>query len=156
VVGAVLTRLGKRLQKREIIVDLPHDLPLVQFDGGLIEQVLLNLLDNAIKYGYPQTPIWISAVHDRTDITVSIANKGPVIADGDETRIFDKFYQGQRQGSVYGVGLGLSICRAIVDAHGGRIWCENAQDDTVRFRFTLPIGDEPPGLPLELEDSVSI
>jgi two-component system sensor histidine kinase KdpD len=144
-VGAALSRLESRLAGRELNVDLPRDLPLVPCDAVLIEQALINLLENAAKYG--AGPIEIAASTRDREVQVEIADRGPGIPAGEEARVFEKFHRGAREGSGEGVGLGLTICRAIVMAHGGRIWVENREGGGAAFRFALPIEGEQPLLP---------
>ena len=121
VVGSALARVEKRLGERRVDIQLAPDLPLVPLDPLLIEQVLINLLDNAIKY--------TSGRHARsrsrpppTDraVRVIVADRGPGFAPGEETRVFEKFYRGQEAGTRSGAGLGLAIARGIVEVHGGR------------------------------------
>ena len=138
-VGAALTRPDDRLRDRTVVTDLPDDLPLVSCDAVLIDQVLLNLLDNALKYTPPDSPIEISARAVEGAVQVDIADRGPGVPPGAEERVFDKFYRAQPAQSGGGVGLGLSICRAAVTAHGGRIWVENRPGGGARFSFTLPL-----------------
>jgi two-component system, OmpR family, sensor histidine kinase KdpD len=144
-VGAALNRLEASLSGREVHVELSEDLPLVPCDAVLIEQVLFNLLENATRYS--QGAIDISASGMTTDVVVEIADRGPGIPVGQETRVFEKFHRAAREGKPDGVGLGLTICRAIVAAHGGRIWAQNRQGGGASFRFALPIGDEAPRPP---------
>jgi two-component system sensor histidine kinase KdpD len=120
---------------------IPTDLPLVPFDPLLIEQVLMNLFDNAIKYTPQGTPLELSAGIRGNDAIVELADRGPGISPGDEKRIFEKFVRGSAVGG--GIGLGLTICRAIVNAHGGRIWAENRHGGGAVFRFTLPLEGKP-------------
>jgi two-component system, OmpR family, sensor histidine kinase KdpD len=151
VVGAVLNRMQPSLQQRKVSVDLEEDLPLVLIDGGLIEQVLSNLLENAIKYTPPGSPIEIEAWAADDEITLSVLDRGPGIKPGDEERVFEKFYRGVPEGAVGGTGLGLTICRAIVEAHGGRIWAENRFVGGAMFCFTLPLVGTPPTVERESE-----
>ena len=146
-IGVALIRLDERLQGREVQVQLPPDLPLVPLDGLLIEEVLINLLENAVKYTPAGSPITISAVVDNQTIVVEVADRGPGLPPGEEARIFDKFYRSVGAPPGGGVGLGLTICRGIVQAHGGRIWAENRPGGGAVFRFTLPIEGTPPTLP---------
>jgi two-component system, OmpR family, sensor histidine kinase KdpD len=146
IVGVVLNRLGRWLQPRRVAVSLPADLPLVPMDGQLVQQVLTNLLENAAKHTPADTPIELSASANSDAVTVVVADRGAGITPGDEERIFDKFYRPSQSKNVRGVGLGLTICRAVVAAHGGRIWTENREDGGAIFRFTLPLGGKPPGL----------
>ncbi|HUJ79849.1 MAG TPA: sensor histidine kinase KdpD [Nitrospiria bacterium] len=145
IVGASLGRMEGKLGDRRIETHFTEALPLVHVDGVLMEQVLMNLLDNALKYAPPSTAIELSAsVSDHT-LLVEIADGGPGIPPGDEERIFDKFYRADTA-SEGGVGLGLTICRGIINAHGGRIWAENRPGGGARFRFTLPLEEIPPGI----------
>jgi two-component system sensor histidine kinase KdpD len=140
-VGAALARLDRIRKGQPVEVSLPPDLPLVPVDGVLIEQVLVNLLDNALKYTEPGSPIRITAGVSGRTVTVEVADEGPGLPPGAEDRVFEKFYRAT--GRERGFGLGLPICRAIVTAHGGRIWAENQKPRGAAFRFTLPLGDRP-------------
>lgn len=152
VVGAVLHHMEPRLQGRPIHVDLPPDLPLVPLDSVLIEQVLINLLDNALKYTPHDSPLVLAAhagppVPDTVtpaSVIVSVADHGPGLPPGEEERIFEKFVRVQQAGVGRGVGLGLAICRGMIAAHGGLIWAENRPDGGAVFCFSLPIEGEPP------------
>ncbi len=139
IVGVVLNRLTERLKKRELTVHIQPDLPLVAFDPLLIEQALMNLLENAIRYTPDDTPIEIKAEIVESALMVEIADRGPGISSGDEKRIFEKFVRG----GTGGTGLGLAICQAIISAHGGNILAENRAGGGAVFRFTLPIEGEP-------------
>ncbi len=143
-VGAALNRVDSRLTGREVHVDLLRELPLVPCDAVLIEQVLINLLENAAKYS--SGPIDITATVRGTEVVVEVADRGPGIVAGQELRIFDKFQRAGREGNPEGVGLGLTICRAIVSAHGGRIWVQNRAGGGASFQFALPIDGEAPKL----------
>jgi len=142
IVGVVLERLDDRLQDHPVTVKLQGNLPLIPFDGLLIEQVLVNLFDNAIKYTPKGTPLELSATESFYTVTVSLADRGPGIPPGEEEHIFDKFVRGRASGT--GVGLGLAICRTIINAHGGRIWAENREGGGAVFRFTLSAAGLPP------------
>jgi two-component system sensor histidine kinase KdpD len=152
-VGAALNRVDSRLTGRELHVDLPRSLPLVPCDPVLIEQTLINLLENAAKYS--TGPIDITAAARGAEVVVAVADRGPGIAPGQELRIFDKFQRAGREGNPEGVGLGLTICRAIVTAHGGRIWAQNRADGGASFEFALPIDGEAPALPLSEPSDVA-
>ncbi|MHB8881510.1 MAG: sensor histidine kinase [Thermodesulfovibrionales bacterium] len=142
IVGVVLNRLSEKLKDRPVAVALPEDLPLIPFDPLLIEQVLMNLFDNALKYTPPGTPVDVSASARETEVTIELADRGPGLPAGSEEHIFEKFVRGSGPGG--GIGLGLAICRAIITAHGGRIWAENRAGGGAVFRFTLPLGGEQP------------
>jgi two-component system sensor histidine kinase KdpD len=143
IVSTALDRLRDRLAEHNVQPHLPADLPLVHVDGVLLEQVLYNLLDNAGKYTPPGTTVELSASFDEKQITVSVSDNGPGLKAGEEERIFDKFHRGEREGTKGGAGLGLAICKAIVEAHGGRIAAESGAGGGARFSFTLPRGSEP-------------
>jgi two-component system sensor histidine kinase KdpD len=144
VVGAALTRLEERLRGRTLRTHFSRDLPLVRLDGVLVEQVMINLLENALKYAPADRPIDLSASATKEAILCEIADRGPGLQPGDEQRIFDKFYRGD-QARKGGGGWALTICRGIIEAHGGRIWAENRPGGGAVFRFTLPLeGTAPP------------
>jgi two-component system sensor histidine kinase KdpD len=138
VIGAALNRVDDRLRDREIGTTIPEDLPLVPFDPILIEQVLINVLENATKHTPPGTSIDVAARARDGEIEVEVADRGPGIGAADAERIFDKFCR-LRETEGGGVGLGLTICRGIVQAHGGRIWVEERPGGGASFRFTLPV-----------------
>ncbi len=145
VVGAALTRLGKRLAGRRVTTRVPPDLPLVPIDKVLIEQVLVNLLDNAVKHTPPGSPINILTTATDQAVTVEVADRGPGLPPGEEHKVFEKFYRAE-PGDGRGTGLGLSICRGIVRAHGGRIWAQNLPEGGVAFLFTLPFTEASPAV----------
>jgi two-component system sensor histidine kinase KdpD len=107
-------------------------------DFVLIVQVLTNLIDNAIKYSPPGSPIDIQAGISGNDLEIKVGDRGVGIPTGDLPRVFDKFYRVRRPEHVSGTGLGLSICKGIVEAHGGAIWAENRPDGGTVITFTLP------------------
>ena len=140
VIGAALAQIGTRLHERTVRVDVPIDAPLVPLDFVPIVQVLVNLLDNALKYAPLDQPIDISARFGNGNVGIVVADRGPGIPQDDLERVFDRFYRLQRPGSVGGTGLGLSICRGIVEAHGGAIRARNRTGGGIDFTFTLPLG----------------
>ncbi|HWI09939.1 MAG TPA: DUF4118 domain-containing protein, partial [Burkholderiaceae bacterium] len=160
VVGSALQSVAAVLTSHHVHTALPHDLPLVNFDAVLIERVLANLLENAAKYTPPGSALTIAARVNGADLQVSVSDDGPGIPAGREEALFEKFARGERESATAGVGLGLAICRAIVQAHGGRIWAESAglpaPRPGARLCFTLPLG-EPPLMPAaeEAEDAVA-
>jgi two-component system sensor histidine kinase KdpD len=149
VVGAVLDRMEEFLAGRSVDVLLPADLPLVPIDAVLIEQVFINLLENATKYTPKGSPLEISALEERGAVVVSVKDRGPGIPKEHLEEIFDKFYRLPREGEGGGAGLGLAICRGIVETHGGKIWAENREGGGAVFRFTLPTSGTPPVLASE-------
>lgn len=142
VVGSALASLDEVLAGRQVDVDLPGGLPLVQLDAVLIDRVLANLLENAAKY--TDGSIRISARTAGQNLEIDVADNGPGFPAGQEARLFDKFERGDRESATPGVGLGLAICKAIVEAHGGRIGAHNVATGGACVRIELPLG-QPPG-----------
>ncbi|SAL03895.1 two-component system, sensor kinase protein KdpD [Caballeronia calidae] len=152
-VGAALATSRRVLAGRPVQVRVPAHLPLLQLDAVLMERLFANLLENAAKYTPPGTPIRIGAAleHDADArfVRVCIDDEGPGVPSGMQNRLFDKFTRGEKESAQPGIGLGLAICRAIVEAHGGQIGVENRADASgrtqgARFWFTLPANDAPP------------
>jgi two-component system sensor histidine kinase KdpD len=150
IVGAVMNRLSEKLKGHTVAINIPADLPLVAFDPLLIEQVLMNLLENAVKYAPSPSAFEIAASISNGAVIVEVSDNGPGIKHGDEERIFDKFVRGSA--AAGGIGLGLTICKAIITAHGGRIRAENRPEGGAIFRFTLPIEERPPAVETEGEE----
>ncbi|AIO68186.1 DUF4118 domain-containing protein [Burkholderia oklahomensis] len=152
-VGAALAACKRVLARHPARVRLPADLPLLQMDAVLMERLFANLFENAAKYTPLDTPIEIGAeriVDDgRPFVRVFVDDHGPGLPAGMETRIFEKFTRGEKESATPGIGLGLAICRAIVDAHGGKIGALNrvgpgGKIEGARFWFTLPVETPPP------------
>ena len=147
VVGAALGRLRDRLQGRPLETLIPPGLPWVMMDFVLIEQVMVNLLDNALKYSPPGSPLTISAQRAGQTVEISVADRGSGIPPADLDKLFSKFFRsqstaGKGRQKVGGTGLGLSICKGIVEAHGGHIRAENRPGGGTLFCFTLPAAEE--------------
>lgn len=143
-IGAVLGRLDPRLAGRAVNVSVPEAFPTVNLDYLLIVQVLHNLLDNALKYSPPGSPVEVAAEFGRSEVQISVLDAGMGIPDGDLERVFDKFYRVRRPEQVSGTGLGLAICKGIVEAHGGQIWAANRPGGGTVITFSLPLEPEPP------------
>ena len=145
VVGGAMTRVEKALEGRRVEIDVSPHLPLVAIDALLIEQLLVNLLENAVRYAPAWSPIEV-AVHRVGDhIRLQVADRGPGIPRGQHERVFEKFVRvGNTRSSSSGAGLGLAICKAIAQLHGGRIWVEDREGGGASFQIELPIGDELP------------
>jgi len=148
VVGAALARLEGRLRDHTVNTAFPADLPLVLVDGVLLEQVMINLVENAVKYAPPGSVIDLSASAKDHEVVVEVGDRGPGIPVGEEVRIFDKFYRA-KPARESGVGLGLTICRGIIEAHGGRIWAENRHGGGAVFRFAIPLLERQPSVESE-------
>ncbi|MGH7511705.1 MAG: DUF4118 domain-containing protein [Gemmatimonadales bacterium] len=147
VVGVALLRTEEQLRGHPVATAFPLDLPLVPMDEILLEQVFVNLLENAAKHTPAGTPIEVGATSGRGEVVAYVADRGPGLPPGEEDLIFRKFHRGG--GSAGGIGLGLTISRGIVTAHGGRIWAENRTGGGAIFRIALPISGTPPQLVTE-------
>jgi len=143
-VGVALLRTDEQLRGHPATTAFPPDLPLVPMDEILLEQVFVNLLENAAKHTPPGTPIEVGAESRPGEVIAYVADRGPGLPPGEEEMIFRKFHRGGSTSS--GIGLGLTICRGIVTAHGGRIWAENLPGGGATFRISLPITGTPPQL----------
>jgi two-component system sensor histidine kinase KdpD len=143
VVGAALSGLTSRLVNHPVSIRLPQELPLVEIDSQLIERVFVNLLENAVKYTPTGTHIEISAATEQGELVVTVSDQGLGIPAGEEKRIFEKFHRVDCEGNQGGAGLGLTICRSIVEAHGGRIWAGNLPSGGAAFHFALPLAEPP-------------
>jgi two-component system sensor histidine kinase KdpD len=146
-IGAALDRTAPVLEAHPVTTKLPRDLPLVPFDSILLQQVLVNLLENAAKYTPAGSPIEVAATAREGGVEVVVADRGKGLPAGEESKVFEKFYRAEK-GRGGGVGLGLTICKGIVTAHGGQIWAENRPGGGAAFHFTLPIEGEPPSVEL--------
>ncbi|WP_257308719.1 sensor histidine kinase [Geothrix fuzhouensis] len=148
VVGAALNRRELGSETTRVRTHLPEDLPMIAMDAVLMEQVVVNLIDNALKYSPPGSPVDIKAWAAGKSLTLSVADQGPGIAPGEETRIFEKLVRGEAGTSRPGAGLGLAICKGIVTAHGGQIQAVNHPQGGAQFLISLPLGT-PPAIPKE-------
>lgn len=146
VLGSALKASAPHLQSRHIMVKLDETLPLLHLDAALFERVLVNLLENAAKYTPPSSPLTISARLEEDRIIIVLDDAGPGLPPGKESAIFNKFERGNKEAATPGVGLGLAICRAIVQAHGGLIHGENRFMDgqLMGARFVISLPHEPP------------
>lgn len=144
VVGSAIRSLRPMLAEHRLKVDLPDDLPLVEVDSVLMQRVFCNLLENAVKYTPPGSGIWIGAFTSGSQMEIHVEDNGPGLPKGREEAIFRKFERGQQEGSTPGVGLGLAICRAIVEAHRGSILARPRPGGGACFVITLPLGNPPP------------
>ncbi len=147
IIGSALTRLEKSLNNRVVNIALKDTLPLIWVDSVLFEQVIVNLIDNAIKYTPATYSIDIEANSSKNFINLSISDYGRGIPQGLEDKIFDKFYRIDPENQQHGVGLGLALCKTIIEAHHGSIQVENRSKGAT-FLISLPI-QQPPKTPLE-------
>jgi len=145
VVGSAVSRMEDQLGDRPLTLDLRE--AWVPLDPVLFEQVLLNLLDNALKFSPPGTPIGIESWVTEGRAKLRITDRGPGFAEGEEEVVFEKLHRGSRSASAPGAGLGLAICRSILQAHGGTIKAANDPKGGAQLTLTLPIEGAPPELP---------
>lgn len=150
IVGSALHRTRRELAQHKIAVHLPDDLPLLSVDGLLLEQVLVNLFENAARYTPQGTEVTIRAVIDGGHLRLAVSDNGPGLPEGAETRIFDKFYRASPMADGgRGSGLGLAICRAIIHAHGGTIVAANRPGGGAEFVVRLPLPKDAPHIVVE-------
>jgi two-component system sensor histidine kinase KdpD len=138
-IGTALDQLGRRAERNQIKVDVPANFPLIPMDFSLMVQVIVNLLENAVKYSPADSLIEVSAALRDSTARLSILDRGAGIPSDDLSRVFDKFYRVQRPESVSGTGLGLSISKGIVEAHGGRIRAANREGGGTILEVELPL-----------------
>jgi len=144
IIGVVLSRLHKLLADRAVNVRIARDMPMLHVDAVMIEQVLINLLENAARYTPAGSALEIRADVFENSVEISVADHGPGIPKGLEEKLFEKFYQVRHETAQSGVGLGLAICRAIVEVHGGTIRGQNRLEGGAVFTITLPNEPMPP------------
>ncbi|EIC31283.1 MULTISPECIES: sensor histidine kinase [Methylomicrobium] len=149
IVGSALRRLDKKLKARRINVRMADGPALIHVDAVLLQQVLVNLLDNADKYSPPELPIDITIESAPSGVSIAVADRGPGIPEGLEQKIFDKFFRVHAESAQSGVGLGLSICRAVVEAHGGTIRASQRSGGGTVVQLHLPMLERPPTIDLE-------
>jgi two-component system sensor histidine kinase KdpD len=154
IVVAVLARLESKLEGRVIDTDIPDDLPLISVDPILFEQVFINLFDNVAKYTPPGSSVAVRARATDGTVTIEIVDSGPGLPEGNENQVFEKFYRGP-QARTGGVGLGLAICRGIVEAHGGTLSAANRPEGGAAFRIRLPIVGTAPPVPADKDSEVA-
>jgi two-component system sensor histidine kinase KdpD len=152
IVGSARGRVRGELAGHEVRVHLPEDLPLIHVDGLLMEQVFVNLLENVARYTPPGSRVDISARRDADEMVIRVADNGPGLPAGAERRVFEKFYRGAREVTPdgrRGVGLGLTISQAILEAHGGRIQARTLPEGGAEFLLVLPCREAPPTVALD-------
>ncbi|MBP2636540.1 MAG: kdpD 3 [Firmicutes bacterium] len=142
IIGTSLNRLKESTKHYSLTITMPPTIPMLKADCVLLEQVLINLIDNAMKYSPPGSTILISAVPQETAVVISVSDNGVGIPEEDLNKVFDKFYRIQQPKHISGTGLGLSICKGIVETHGGRIWAERRAGGGTRISFAIPAAEK--------------
>lgn len=143
VVGSALKMVEPLMARHPIALTLPEPLLLVHIDGPLFRRVLINLLENALKYAGPEAHIGIKAQRLANQLDIEVWDDGPGISAGLERAIFDKFARGNKESAIPGIGLGLAICQAIVALHQGTIFARNRPDGGASFHVHLPLTPAP-------------
>lgn len=150
VIGSALRRTRPLLAGHRVEVRAPAELTLLLADGLLMEQVLVNLLENAARYTPPGSHVLVSAAAQGGELVVTVADDGPGLPAGAEETVFDRYYRGPAGPDAgRGSGLGLAICRAIVGLHGGTIRAANRPEGGAEFTVRLPQSEPPPRVPVE-------
>ena len=151
IVGSALARMRREVERHAVRVVIPADVPLLNLDGVLFEQVFVNLLENAVRYTPAGSRIDVTAVSTDGRVEIRVADSGPGLPPGSETRVFDKFYRAETVAADgrRGVGLGLAICKGIVEAHGGRITARSLPTGGAEFLIVLHCDQKPPHVVLE-------
>lgn len=152
IIGASIRLLGDAMRAHPVKVTLAPELPLVAVDAVLIERVLCNLIENAAKYSPAGAPVTVEVAAEADGLAIEVRDGGAGFPPGSLPRVFGLFERGTPESTTGGVGLGLAICRAIVEAHGGQIGASNPAEGGACVRFTLPSGGEPPRIEPELAD----
>lgn len=144
VIGSALARMRRELEGRSVTVEIPNDVPFGHFDELLVEQLLVNLLENAAKYSPPDAAITVRVAQLPSAVSIEVADRGRGLAAGDEQRVFEMFYRGAGATDRRGAGLGLAICRAVARAHRGTIEARRRDGGGTVFHVTLPFAENPP------------
>jgi len=147
ILASVLSTLAGPLDSYRVVIDLPTDLPLLHADASLLEQVLTNLLENVTRHTPTGTLISVGGRTTSAHFEMEISDRGPGIENTELNRVFEKFHRHATQSGVGGVGLGLTICRAIIELHGGRIWAQSELHKGTTIRFTIPRSEPLPSRP---------
>jgi two-component system sensor histidine kinase KdpD len=141
-IGVALQQFTIALRQRPLTVTIPPHLPLVPLDFVLMTQVLVNLLDNALKYSPPESPLEVKVQLFEAEVEIQVADKGPGIAAADLPYVFEKFYRSPQTSQTRGSGLGLAISKGIVEAHRGRIRLENRPNGGTVATICLRLGEK--------------
>jgi two-component system sensor histidine kinase KdpD len=139
VINLVIHTAGKKLAGRKVTVHVSDQPPPVPYDQTLIQEVLFNLIDNAVKFTVAGTDIDIYVNVNKDNLQVCVDDCGPGIVADEVNMLFEKYYRGRMLTTERGLGLGLAICRMVIEAHGGRMWVENKVRGGSSFCFTLPL-----------------
>ena len=137
IAGRAIRRLRRIYDTHDIVLDIPAEIPDIDADALRVEQVLYNLAENAVKYSLPGGKIRVFGRCEKDGLVVGVSDSGAGISPESQKRIFEPFSRLQESG-VKGIGLGLVVCKRLVEAHGGRIWVESQPGNGCTFLFTIP------------------
>jgi signal transduction histidine kinase len=151
--AAETMRLAAEAKKQVIRVDAPENLPMIWVDADMVRRVLINLMENAVKYSPTGSLIEVGAAAETAQVHFWVQDHGPGIPPESQELIFEKYKRLRPEPSTRGLGLGLAFCRLAVEAHGGKIWIESQQGSGSRFQFTLPIQAGDQAIPAQLEEN---
>ncbi len=140
IIRASINKILQRYPGRKVEMDVPGNLPRIYIDPERLERILCNLLDNAVKYSSQNGRVSVLAIRDDNNLTIGVSDQGAGIAQADLGLLFEPFNRLRAEEQVKGIGLGLVVCKRLVEAHGGRIWAESALGDGATFKFTIPLG----------------
>lgn len=143
IIGSALARLDTALDGRKVSLDVPDSLPLVKVDAVLIQQVLINLIDNAIKYSPQGSPLDIHAELASDRLIIAVADRGPGITIQQREKLFEKFHRLNPETAQTGVGLGLTLCRSIMEAHDGQVTVHSRTGGGSLFKLVFPVNEQP-------------
>src|SRR4051812_17216522 len=138
-IADVQSRMAARTQAHPVTISVEPGLPILPFDYIEIAQVLANLLENAVKYTPARTPITVGARHLPDAVEISVHDDGPGVSSEHQERLFEKFYRADPTSAIGGAGIGLTISKGLVEAHGGQMWVESVPGKGSTFRFSLPL-----------------
>ncbi|MBX9951116.1 MAG: DUF4118 domain-containing protein [Candidatus Obscuribacterales bacterium] len=158
VIGAAISYFEEQLESRSVETEIPDDLPMISGDAVLLQQLMINLLENALKYTPPGSPLLFKAkpAEDNAEfITIEVSDRGPGIPEEMRWQIFQKFVRAKSRSSAGGAGLGLAICQGIVEAHGGKLGVSERAGGGATFWFTLPV-DNSDSLPDKPKETIAL
>lgn len=139
IINQTVIAFRESIEKNPILLNIPDNLPLIPFDNTLLQEVFLNLIDNATKFASAGSPIEISTQIKSNMVQINVEDRGPGIMADEVNKLFEKYYRGRLLTTERGLGLGLAICHNIIKVHGGDIWAENREGGGASFKFTLPL-----------------
>jgi two-component system sensor histidine kinase KdpD len=151
IIGVAVKQV-ENMEDRQLEINVGDNVPLVWVDFSLMEQVFVNLLDNAVKYSKPQSKITVKVSNETGELFIMVSDEGTGIPYEESTRIFEKFYRMKIADNIQGTGLGLSICKAIIELHAGKIWADKNVKNGLTIKILLPLHAQPQMTGRETQD----